>query len=65
MNREKFLNEYELFLRTNCDLAESTIDNYLRKIRSVLESGYSVADLCGVIDQLVESANCASPVISS
>ena len=54
VDRETFLNEYELFLRKNCGLAESTIGNYLWKIRSVLESGYSVADLCGGIDQLVE-----------
>lgn len=54
VDRETFLNEYELFLRKNCGLAESTIGKYLCKIRSVLESGRSVADLCGGIDQLVE-----------
>lgn len=54
VDRETFFNEYELFLRKNCGLAESTIGNYLRKIRSFLESGYSVADLCGGIDQLIE-----------
>ena len=51
---EVFLNKLEDFMRSEGKLSASVMKTYLRKIRALLESGYSVGDLCGAIDQLIE-----------
>lgn len=53
-NRELFLNELKRFMEEVSKLKTSSINIYLGKIRRFLESGYSVADLCGAIDRLIE-----------
>ena len=53
-NRELFLNELKRFMEEVSKLKPSSINIYLGKIRRFFESGYSVADLCGAIDRLIE-----------
>ena len=54
-NRELFLNKLKRFMEEAGQLKQSSINVYLGKIRRFLESGYSVADLCGAIDRLIEN----------
>lgn len=54
MEEEVFLNKLEDFMRSEGKISASVMKTYLRKIRAILESGYSVGDLCGAIDQLIE-----------
>ena len=53
-NIEAFLKELENFMKEVNHLKKSSINTYLRKIRKMLEEDYSVSDLCGGIDRLIE-----------
>lgn len=52
--REDFLKELEDYLRKVKKLKERSISIYLKRIRNLLDEGYSVADLCGAASQLWE-----------
>lgn len=47
-----FLNKLEESIQG--ELSRSTIDAYLQRVKKLLKSGYSVSDLCGGVDQLIE-----------
>ena len=49
-----FLEELKKFIKEISGLKESSINTYLTKIRQMLESGYTVSDLCGAVDRLIE-----------
>lgn len=51
-DRETFLNKMEDYLRNGKKLTESSIKVYLNRIRKLLDSEYSVNDLCGTADRL-------------
>ena len=51
-NREIFLGELEDYLHNIKKLSKSSIKVYLNRIRKLLDSGYSVNDLCGRADHL-------------
>ena len=53
-SRDVFLKELEDYMREVVGLKERSIKIYLSKLRKVLESGYSVGDLCGAAEQLWE-----------
>lgn len=50
-----FLKEFDDFLRTKENLSEKTIRTYESRIIHLLDFEYTVGDLCGGIDNLVES----------
>lgn len=54
IEREAFLKKLEIFIRNEGKVSDSVIKIYLRKIRRLLYSEYSVGDLCGVVDQLMK-----------
>lgn len=51
---ELFLSELERFMKKSGKLKVSSVRIYLGKIRRFFESGYTVSDLCGAIDRLIE-----------
>lgn len=51
-DKELFLKKLENNLQSK--LSKSSINVYVQKIKKLLKSGYSVSDLCGGIDQLIE-----------
>ena len=51
---EIFLEELKRFIKEKSGLRESSGNIYSGKIKKILESGYSVADLCGSVDRLLE-----------
>ena len=57
-NRELFLNELEKFMKERSKLKVSSIRVYLGKIRKLLTNEYSVSDLCGLVDRLIEDYSC-------
>ena len=52
--QEDFLEELERFLRSENKYADSTIKNYLGKIKKLLKNDVTVKDLCGGIDREIE-----------
>ena len=54
MHKDTFLKELEIYLHQIAKLGERSIRIYLRKIRNLLDSGFSVEDLCGAADRLYE-----------
>ncbi len=50
---EDFLAEFRAFLENETTLSVGTINTYLNKIRNILKNGYSVGDLCGAVDNLI------------
>ncbi len=50
---EDFLAEFRAFLENETTLSAGTIKTYLNKIRNILKNGYSVGDLCGAVDNLI------------
>ena len=53
---ETFLRELEDHMRAK-GLSEGSIRTYLAKIKKILESGYSVGDLCGGVNQLIRKCS--------
>ena len=51
---ELFLEELKKFIKENVQLKQSSINIYLGRIKKILENGYTVSDLCGGIDRLLE-----------
>ena len=51
-NRDIFQKELEGHMRNVARLKERSIKIYLNRIRKILDSGYSVNDLCGAADRL-------------
>lgn len=54
MNVENFLRAYMDFLIGN-GLSESSARVYAGKLRKLLRGGYSVGDLCGLVERLIKS----------
>ena len=54
-DRDIFLNELEDYIRNVLKLKERSIRIYLNRIRKLLDSGYSVNDLCESAEQLWEA----------
>ena len=53
--KECFLDELEYYLRNATHLKEQSLKIYINRIRNLLDSGYSVSDLCGSADRLWEA----------
>ncbi len=51
-DKERFLDELATYMRNVKKLSESAIKTYLNRIKRLLDSGYSVNDLCGAADRL-------------
>ena len=52
--KEDFLDELRDFLKRKTKLSNGTIDTYLKKIESRINVEWSVGDLCGAIDTIIE-----------
>ena len=52
--KEDFLDELREFLKSKTELSYSSIDRYLKKIERIINVEWSVGDLCGAIDTIIE-----------
>lgn len=50
---EEFINELGDFMRTRSQLSERSVRIYLGRIKKLMDSGYSVNDICGEIDTMI------------